>query len=89
MEKALTSFILGVTVLFGGFMIFLILTVQVVEKNRDIGVLQSMGVTPWGAAGVFFRIGMTLCMRMPFESSSRWLATSRRVFTNSTRRAFS
>ena len=61
-EKALTSFILGITVLFGGFMIFLILTVQVVEKHRDIGVLQSMGVTQWGAAGVFFRMGMTLCI---------------------------
>lgn len=60
-EKALTSFILGITVLFGGFMIFLILTVQVVEKHRDIGVLQSMGVTQWGAAGLFFRMGMTLC----------------------------
>lgn len=61
-EKALTSFILGITVLFGGFMIFLILTVQVVEKHRDIGVLQSMGVTQWGAAGLFFRMGMTLCV---------------------------
>ena len=61
-EKALTSFILGITVLFGGFMIFLILTVQVVEKQRDIGVLQSMGVSQWGAAGVFFRMGMTLCV---------------------------
>ncbi len=61
-EKALTSFILGITVLFGGFMIFLILTVQVVEKQRDIGVLQSMGVSQWGAAEVFFRMGMTLCI---------------------------
>ena len=42
-------------------MIFIILTVQVVEKTRDIGVLQSMGATPWGTAGVFFRIGMVLC----------------------------
>ncbi len=61
-EKALTSFILGITVLFGGFMIFLILTVQVVEKQRDIGVLQSMGVSQWGAAEVFLRMGMTLCI---------------------------
>lgn len=60
-EKALTSLILGLTVLFGGFMIFTILTVQVVEKTRDIGVLQSMGVTPWEGAGIFVRIGVVLC----------------------------
>jgi len=61
-EKGLTSFILGLTVLFGGFMIFIILTVQVVEKTKDIGVLQSMGLTPWSTAGVFFRMGVTLCV---------------------------
>ncbi len=61
-EKGLTSLILGISVLFGGFMIFIILTVQVVEKTRDIGVLQAMGVTRWGSAGIFLRMGLVLCV---------------------------
>ncbi len=61
-EKALTGLILGLTVLFGGFMIFIILTVQVVEKTRDIGVLQSMGATQWGAASIFLRMGVVLAL---------------------------
>ena len=61
-EKALITIILGMIVLFSGFMIFIILTVQVVEKTRDLGVLQSMGATPRGIASIYFTIGMTLCV---------------------------
>jgi lipoprotein-releasing system permease protein len=41
-------------------MMFIILTLLVVEKTRDLGVLQSLGVTPRGVAGIFLRIGCTL-----------------------------
>lgn len=59
-EKAIMSFIIGMVVLFSGFMIFIILTLQVVEKTRDAGVLQSMGATPAGVATIFLSIGITL-----------------------------
>jgi lipoprotein-releasing system permease protein len=60
-EKTLVSVILGMIVIFSGFMIFIILTVQVVEKTRDLGVLQSMGVTPAGIASIYFKLGFVLC----------------------------
>ena len=61
MEKIIVSIILGVVILFAGFMIFIILTVQVVERSRDIGVLQSLGTTPRGIAAIYFIIGCSLC----------------------------
>ena len=62
MEKILVSIILGVVILFAGFMIFIILTVQVVERSRDIGVLLSLGSTPNGIATIYFLIGFSLCL---------------------------
>jgi lipoprotein-releasing system permease protein len=61
-EKAIMSMIIGMVVLFSGFMIFIILTLQVVEKTRDIGVLQSMGATSGGIVLLYVSIGMTLCL---------------------------
>ena len=61
-EKAIMSLIIGMVVLFSGFMIFIILTLQVVEKTRDIGVLQSMGATSGGIVALYVSIGMTLCV---------------------------
>ena len=60
-EKAIMSLIIGMVVLFSGFMIFIILTLQVVEKTRDLGVLQSMGATSGGIVALYVSIGMTLC----------------------------
>ncbi|MEM7231975.1 MAG: FtsX-like permease family protein [Planctomycetota bacterium] len=60
-EKFLVSIILGVVILFAGFMIFIILTVQVVERSRDIGVLISIGATARGIALSYFVIGFSLC----------------------------
>ena len=54
------SVILGVIILFGGLMMFIILTLLVVEKTRDLGVLQSLGATPGSIASIF-RIGVALC----------------------------
>ena len=59
-EKVIVSVILGVVILFAGFMIFIVLTVQVVEKTRDIAVLQSLGASTWGIVSLFFAIGVTL-----------------------------
>jgi len=61
-EKSLMSLILGVIIVFGGLMMFIILTVLVVEKTRDLGVLQSLGATPKEIASIFFRIGLVLCV---------------------------
>jgi lipoprotein-releasing system permease protein len=60
-EKGIMSVILGVIILFGGLMMFIILTLLVVEKTRDLGVLQSLGATPGSIASIFFRIGVALC----------------------------
>jgi lipoprotein-releasing system permease protein len=51
-----------VVILFAGFMIFIILTVQVVERTRDLGVLQSIGSSSRGIAGIYFMIGSGLCL---------------------------
>lgn len=61
-EKILVSIILGVVILFAGFMIFIILTVQVVERSRDTGVLQSIGSTPRSIAVIYFVVGSSLCL---------------------------
>ncbi|HLU46495.1 MAG TPA: FtsX-like permease family protein, partial [Planctomycetota bacterium] len=62
MEKFIVSIILGVVILFAGFMIFIILTVQAVERSRDIGVLISLGATPRHIGAIYFLIGFTLCV---------------------------
>lgn len=62
MEKFIVSIILGVVILFAGFMIFIILTVQAVERSRDIGVLVSLGATPRHIGSIYFLIGIALCL---------------------------
>ena len=62
MEKFIVSLILGVVILFAGFMIFIILTVQVIERGRDIGVLNSLGANARGIASIYFIIGFSLCL---------------------------
>ena len=61
-EKVIVSIILGAVILFAGFMIFIILTVQVVDKSKDIGVLQSLGATTRSIAAIYFTIGASLCL---------------------------
>lgn len=61
MEKALMGIILGVIVIFVGLMVFIILTVQLVERTRDLGVLQAVGATSTGITGIYMRIGFFIC----------------------------
>ena len=56
-EKAVVGIILGVLILFSSFMIFIALTILVVEKTRDLGILQSLGSTALAVARIFVSIG--------------------------------
>ena len=62
MEKLLVGIILGVTVVFVGLMIFIILTVQMIERTRDLGVLQAVGATSQGVARIYLWIGSGICL---------------------------
>jgi lipoprotein-releasing system permease protein len=61
-EKLVVGVIMGVLIVFGGLMVFIVLTVQVVEKTRDIGVLQSIGSTASGIAFIYLIIGAGVCL---------------------------
>jgi lipoprotein-releasing system permease protein len=61
-EKTVVGIILGMLIVFAGFMIFIVLTVQVVEKTRDLGILQSLGSTSWGIARIYLLIGSGVCI---------------------------
>ena len=52
-EKFLLAFVLFFIVLVGCFTIFATLTMTVVEKTRDIGVLLALGATPGGIMSMF------------------------------------
>jgi lipoprotein-releasing system permease protein len=52
-EKFLLAFVLFFIVLVACFTIFATLTMTVVEKTRDIGVLLALGATPGGIMGMF------------------------------------
>ncbi|MHC4491614.1 MAG: ABC transporter permease [Planctomycetota bacterium] len=52
-EKFLLAFVLFFIVLVACFTIFATLTMTVVEKTRDIGVLLALGATPGGVMGMF------------------------------------
>ena len=59
-EKRIISVMMMLIVLFAGIMIFLILTLMVIEKTRDLGVLRSLGATRGGVISLFLRQGMSL-----------------------------
>ncbi|MCZ6574124.1 MAG: ABC transporter permease [Planctomycetota bacterium] len=52
-EKFLLAFVLFFIVLVACFSIFATLTMTVVEKTRDIGVLRALGATPAGICSIF------------------------------------
>ncbi|MHC4936948.1 MAG: ABC transporter permease [Planctomycetota bacterium] len=61
-EKRIISVMMMLIVLFAGVMIFLILTLMVIEKTRDLGVLRSLGATRGGVISLFLRQGLTLTL---------------------------
>ncbi|MBI4586457.1 MAG: ABC transporter permease [Planctomycetes bacterium] len=61
-EKGLVGLILAVIGVFVALIIFIILTVQVVERTKDIGILLSVGSTPRAILGIYLRIGALICL---------------------------
>jgi len=61
-EKFLLAFVLFFIVLVACFTIFATLTMTVVEKTRDIGVLRALGATPAGICSIFMLNGALVGM---------------------------
>lgn len=59
-EKVLLAIVLSFIVLLGGFVILATLTLTVVEKTRDIGVLAALGATRRGILGLFVGNGLLI-----------------------------
>jgi len=61
-EKLLVYFIVLILIIFTGSMILLMLTLTVIEKTKDVGVLMSLGATPWGVTSIFLFNGLLISM---------------------------
>ena len=59
-EKVLLAIVLSFIVLLGGFIILATLTLTVVEKTRDIGVLGALGATRSGIRSLFVGNGLLI-----------------------------
>jgi len=59
-EKVLLAIVLSFIVLLGGFIILATLTLTVVEKTRDIGVLGALGATRGGIRSLFVGNGLLI-----------------------------
>ncbi len=59
-EKVLLVIVLSFIVLLGGFIILATLTLIVVEKTRDIGVLAALGASRGGILSIFLRNGFLI-----------------------------
>ena len=60
-EKRIISVLMLLIVAFAAGMIFLILMLLVIEKERDLGVLRALGATRSGVVSLVLRQGMFLC----------------------------
>lgn len=60
-EKRIISVLMLLIVAFAAGMIFLILMLLVIEKQRDLGVLRALGATRGGVVSLVLRQGMFLC----------------------------
>ena len=61
-EKAILLIILFILVPFAGTIIALILTLLVIEKTRDLGILLALGATPGGIIKIFLMNGLSICV---------------------------
>ena len=59
-EKVLLVIVLSFIVMLGGFIILATLTLTVVEKTRDIGIVGALGATPYGILSVFLWNGLLI-----------------------------
>ncbi len=61
-EKLLVYFIVLILIVFTGSMILLMLTLTVIEKTKDVGVLMSLGAPPGGITKIFLFNGLLISM---------------------------
>ena len=59
-EKVLLLIVLSFIILLAGFTILATLTLTVVEKTRDIGLLKAIGATTGGVLSLFLRSGLMI-----------------------------
>lgn len=59
-EKGIIALILMILVAFASALIFLVLTLQLIEKTRDLGILQAIGATPGGVFIIFLWVGLII-----------------------------
>jgi lipoprotein-releasing system permease protein len=59
-EKRTMTLVLGLLVLISTSLLLALLYMMVLEKTRDIGVLRSMGMSPWRVRGLFVGYGTVL-----------------------------
>jgi lipoprotein-releasing system permease protein len=60
METLILNLLLFLIIAVAGFGIMAIFFLIVVEKTRDIGILKSLGASPWGVLGIFLSYGISL-----------------------------
>ena len=61
-EKIIVIIITGLLTVFSGAIIFLILTLNVIEKRRDLGVLKAVGAHDRSVVAIFLIHGGTICI---------------------------
>jgi lipoprotein-releasing system permease protein len=61
-EKAIVSLIIFILMVFAGGIIFLILTLNVSEKRRDLGILKAVGSHGRAVFTIFILHGVTICL---------------------------
>ncbi len=59
-ERGLTTILLSLVIIVAGFMLLAILSMMVLEKQRDIGIIRSLGGTVSGVAGIFLAEGLII-----------------------------
>lgn len=76
-EKGIITFMMMLIVAFAGMVIFLILTLLVIEKTRDFGILRALGASPGGVVMIVFGLGSLLVfMGLLIGGTGGWAVVS-------------
>ncbi len=59
-ERGLTSILLFLVIVVAAFMLLAVLSMMVMEKRRDIGILRSLGGSVWGVSSIFLLEGLII-----------------------------